>query len=125
MVYWVFIFTLIVEIWVYIKAYNLEYCHGLEIVITFNSVIVLILTVFIILISINGKYEKIALESEYETLLEYKSTPYYSQNEHYVSDITDWNKTISTGKSIQRDFWIGIFIPNIYDEFECISLKDK
>lgn len=123
MIYWVFILALIVEIYLYIKVYHLDYCSALELVILITTLIILILTIFIIGANIDGKHEKIALEAEYETLLEYKSRIDYIQNECYISEVIDWNITVSSGKSIQRDFWVGVFIPNIYDDFDVITLN--
>lgn len=123
MIYWLFILTLAIEILLYIKVYNLEH-NALEIAIQFTCIIILFLTIFIIFTNIQAKHEKYELEASYNTLLEYKSVSDYLQNEHYISDIIRWNTTISTGKSIQRDFWVGIFIPNIYDDFDIITLKE-
>lgn len=123
MIYWLFILTLVVEIFLYIKTYKLEFYNVLEIAIPFTGIIIFILTIFIIGANIQSKPEKYALESSYNTLLEYKSAQDSLQNEHYISDIISWNTTISSGKAIQRDFWVGIFIPNIYDDFDFITLK--
>lgn len=38
-------------------------------------------------------------------------------------DIQEYNETLAYNKQIQNDFWIGIFVPNIYDELEFIELK--
>lgn len=37
-------------------------------------------------------------------------------------DIDDWNTDLAWYKEAQDDFWIGIFIPNIYDSFNYIEL---
>lgn len=39
-------------------------------------------------------------------------------------DIQKWNEDLAYNKNAQRDFWIGIFIPNIYDQFEPITLRN-
>lgn len=118
MIYWLFILALIVEIFLYVKIYN----GALGVAIQITCIIILFLTIFIISANIQAKHEKYELETSYNTLLEYKSVSDYLQNEHYISDVLSWNITISSGKSIQRDFWVGIFIPNIYDDFDIITL---
>ena len=45
-------------------------------------------------------------------------------NKEYIDEIQNWNISISKNKKYQRDFWIGIFYPNIYDGFETIDLED-
>lgn len=57
-------------------------------------------------------------------MLDYKHVSDISQNEHYISDVVYWNATISEGKEMQRDFFVGIFIPNIYDDFDIITLNN-
>lgn len=39
-----------------------------------------------------------------------------------VKEIQSWNCDLAKGRENQRDFWIGIYIPNIYDDFEFIPL---
>lgn len=39
------------------------------------------------------------------------------------SEIEDYNSTVIKGKRMQRDFWYGIFYPNIYDCLEPIDYK--
>ena len=42
-------------------------------------------------------------------------------NKEVIDEIQDWNETITYYKNIQKDFWVGIFIPNVYDQFEIID----
>lgn len=125
MLYWIFIIALIVEIILYIKVFKLIYVSVLETIVPITlfitGIITIILTVFIIDGQIKSKPNKVELESMYRTLLEYKSDLNCTLNEHYISDVVFWNTTISVGKEMQRDFWLGIFIPNIYDEFDIIT----
>ena len=39
------------------------------------------------------------------------------------SEIEDYNSTVIKGKKMQRDFWYGIFYPNIYDCLEPIDYR--
>lgn len=42
-------------------------------------------------------------------------------NKEVIDEIQDWNESITYNKNIQENFWIGIFIPNVYDQFETID----
>ena len=42
-----------------------------------------------------------------------------------IEDIQDWNEDLASRKENQDDTWIGIFIPNIYDQFDFIELGGK
>lgn len=39
------------------------------------------------------------------------------------NDISAYNATVAKGKTMQRDFWLGPFYPNIYDDLELIDYK--
>lgn len=64
----------------------------------------------------------------------YDSLVYQAENHLYDDDIhvskkelanqiTSWNEDLAKGKINQRDLWIGIFVPDIYDEFEFIDIS--
>lgn len=38
-------------------------------------------------------------------------------------DIQAWNEDLARRKANQDDFWIGVFTPNIYDQFEFIEME--
>lgn len=37
-------------------------------------------------------------------------------------DIRLWNEDLSRNQEMQRDFWLGVFTPNIYDQFQYIDI---
>lgn len=39
-----------------------------------------------------------------------------------ADQITNWNEDLAKNKINQKDTWIGIFVPDIYDEFEFIPI---
>lgn len=39
-----------------------------------------------------------------------------------TKDIQDYNERLVWRQELQRNFWMGIFFPNIYDEFETIDI---
>jgi hypothetical protein len=40
-----------------------------------------------------------------------------------VDEVQKWNEDVRYYKAAQRDFWIGIFIPNVFDQFETIDYE--
>ena len=65
---------------------------------------------------------------------QYESLTYQLENNLYDNDndigkkelmdeIREWNEDLAYYKEIQRNFWVGIYHPNIYDNFEFIPLS--
>ena len=42
-------------------------------------------------------------------------------NKSVIDEIQHWNETIATKQAQQREFWTGIFTPNVYDQFKTID----
>lgn len=42
-------------------------------------------------------------------------------NKEVIDEIQDWNEDVTYYKNLQKDFWVGIFVPNVYDQFETIN----
>ena len=40
-----------------------------------------------------------------------------------VNQIREWNEDLAYYKEMQRNFWVGVFIPNIFDDFEFIPIE--
>lgn len=66
----------------------------------------------------------------------YKSLTYQLENDLYDNDndigkkalydeIREWNEDLAYFQAIQDNFWIGIFYPNVYDQFEFIDYGAK
>lgn len=69
-------------------------------------------------------------QKRYEALTyQYENDFYDNDNDvskkELVSEIQYWNSDLAYHKTIQRDFWVGIYYPNVYDQFEFIKLNKE
>ena len=92
-------------------------------------ILIVIVSCFVLIFSYIGIDGYIAKnEVRYETLVyQYENDIYDNDNDlgkrELMKDIQDWNEDLAKYQANQDDFWIGIYIPNIYDQFEYIELK--
>ena len=80
-------------------------------------------------------YNNVGVEASIEANKQrYESLVYQAENNLYENDndlgkkelvnqIQEWNENLARGKTLQDDFWVGIYIPDIYDQFEFIEYK--
>lgn len=89
------------------------------------AVLFMLIAIVICNIGVDAKIE--ANKQRYDSLV------YQAENNLYENDndlgkkdlanqIQEWNEYLARKKSLQNDFWVGIFIPDIYDEFEFIPM---
>lgn len=89
---------------------------------TFAMLLVLIFNY----INVDGQIA--ANEKKYESLVyQYENNVYENDNDvgkrELMVDIEEWNTDLARNRERQDDFWIGIFVPDIYDQFEFIEYK--
>ena len=67
----------------------------------------------------NKQYESLVFQVENNL---YEDDITESATRELVKEVQEWNCDLADKKVNQYDKWIGIFIPDIYDQFEFISL---
>ena len=95
-------------------------------IVGFLAVLASIVIIFFSHMGLDAKVEK--YNARYESLVyQYENDIYENDNDlgkkELMDDIQEWNEDLSYYKEIQYDFWLGIYYPNIYDQFEKIELK--
>lgn len=98
-------------------------------VITVISGIVIVIMIFILCeqyMSVDAYLEN---NRETYTALTYKIESGSCRDEfgllskELIDEVQEWNQDVRYCKKIQRNFWVGIFYPNVYDEFETIDYE--
>lgn len=124
MLFWTFVIIIIAGFVLF--TYDLE---NLGIAISAIGIFGIIASVVVLAINYIGIDGYIArMNTRYETLVyQYENDIYGNDNDlgkrELMVDIQNWNEDLSSRRERQRDFWIGIYIPNIYDQFDFIELK--
>lgn len=124
MLFWTFVIIIIAGFILF--TYDLE---NLGIAISTIGIFGIIISVVVLAINYIGIDGYIArMNTRYDTLVyQYENDIYDNDNDlgkrELMVDIQNWNEDLSSRRERQRDFWIGIYIPNIYDQFKYIELK--
>ena len=124
MLFWTFVIIIIAGFVLF--TFDLE---NLGITISVIGIFGIIASVVVLAINYIGIDGYIArMNTRYETLVyQYENDIYDNDNDlgkrELMVDIQNWNEDLSSRRERQRDFWIGIYIPDIYDQFEYIELK--
>lgn len=130
MLFWLFAIIAVVSfvlIWISIeKEWGWEDVFGFFMALSIICVIASLCVIASSYTGIDAEIEKYNIR--YEMLVyQYDNDFYNNDNEvgkyELVKNIQEWNEDLAYKKRIQRNFWIGIYYPNIYDQFEFISLE--
>lgn len=133
MLFWLFVIVMVIGALLLILDYHSLFNNDLAIdtgltmsIIGFVAVLSSIVIIFFSHMGLDAKVEK--YNARYESLVyQYENNIYENDNDlgkkELMDDIQSWNEDVSYYKELQYDFWLGIYCPNIYDQFEKIELK--
>ena len=93
-----------------------------------SGLVVLIMLIYVIdsHTNVNAKLEQ---NREVYNALTYKMESTTCRDEfgflskEVIDEVQEWNEDVRYYQSAQDDFWVGIFYPNVYDEFEIIDYE--
>lgn len=140
--FWLFVIILVIGAglivvgnmhWDYEKNKFL-YCHDDEITFAgwitsvISGLVVLIMLVVIICSHTNVE-AKLEQNREIYDALTYKMESTTCRDEfgflskEVIDEVQEWNKSVRYRQSAQDDFWVGVFYPDVFDEFETIDYE--
>ena len=130
MIFWLVVLSFVVSLWlaIYVEKRFGDY-SWLFLVIAFLSFLVSIIMLVVIVVN-NTNVDSYVAENQmrYEMLVyQYENDIYDNDNDlgkrDLMEDIRKWNEDLAYRRKAQDDFWVGIFYPNVHDQFEFIELK--
>ena len=125
MLFWSFVILFVVGIILY-NVFEFELSG--ELVSTLSG-LAIIISLFLII----GEYTTMDSYLE-KTREQYKAITYKIEsdscrdefgllNKEVIDEIQEWNKDVRFYQNIQDNFWLGIYYPNVFDEFETIDYE--
>lgn len=99
-----------------------------EVISVVSGLVALIMTVAICIGNFGAEADAAKYKERYDSLVyQYENEIYCDDNVVYdlLADIREYNEDIAYYQEIQDDFWIGVFYPNVYDQFELIELDEE
>lgn len=104
------------------------YIGGICLAIGIITVAISIVIMMVNYIPAEGEREMLEVRRE-SLVFQYDHDMYDNDNDigkkELMDDIQEFNMAINFDKRMQRDFWIGIYIPNIYDNLKLIDISAK
>lgn len=133
MLFWMTIIVMILGL----ILFEILFEHDFEISCTISGVIsglaaIALLIEIVVLcvnyIGVDGYIQR--MNTRHDMLVyQYENDIYDNDNDlgkrELIEDIQNWNEDLASRKENQDDAWIGIFIPDIYDQFEFIELGGR
>ena len=133
MLFWSFIILIVIGIVCFIVYENTmfddEWIFDMGVAIEVAGWVAVLASIIIFAVNyigLDGYIEE--NKARYESLVyQYENELYDNDNDigkkELMAEIQDWNEDLARHKANQDSFWIGIYIPDIFDQFEFIEYK--
>lgn len=78
--------------------------------------------------NVQANGDKAKMEQTYDALIYKMNSPdardeFGIMNKSIVDEIQTWNEELAFNKNMEHNFWIGSYIPDIYDDFDYIKYE--
>ena len=133
MLFWMTIIVMILGLILFevLFEHDFEFSCTISGVISGLAAIALLIEIVVLCVNyigVDGYVQK--MNTRHDMLVyQYENDIYDNDNDlgkrELIEDIQNWNEDLASRKENQDDAWIGIFIPDIYDQFEFIELGGK
>lgn len=130
MIFWLVLSLIVVclGLAVYLEKRFCDYSGPFLVIAIIGFIVAIIMLMVIIVENTNVDAYVAENQMRYEMLVyQYENDIYDNDNDlgkrDLMEDIQEWNEDLAYYRKAQDDFWVGIFHPNVYDQFEFIELK--
>lgn len=130
MIFWLVVLSIVVFLGlaVYVENRFGDYSGPFLVIASIGFIVAIIMLMIIIVENTNVDAYVAENQMRYEMLVyQYENDIYDNDNDlgkrDLIEDIQEWNEDLAYYRKAQDDFWVGIFHPNVYDQFEFIELK--
>lgn len=123
MIFWISLIIVILCIFFIKKWWNVYGNSNLkECLIVFSIAFV---SMWILIHIVIGSANLIYKTKMYQDQLtiKYEQLEANKNNKFIINDIINWNSDIKFNQKYQKNFWIGPYIPNIYDNYKTIEIE--
>lgn len=130
MIFWLVVLSIVIclGLAVYLEKRFCDYSGPFLVIAIIGFIVAIIILIVIIVENTNVDAYVAENQMRYEMLVyQYENDIYDNDNDlgkrDLMEDIQEWNEDLAYYREAQDDFWVGIFHPNVYDQFEFIELK--
>lgn len=129
MIFWLCVLIMVVGIVLWIVGYK-EYIDGMWMS---GSIVAIVFGITVLIMSICLCIEYSTVDANIAKNEElYKAITYKVESEackdelgllskEVIDEVQEWNKDVLYYQNMHDNFWVGIFYPNIFDQFETID----
>lgn len=130
MLFWLVVLSIVIclGLAVYLEKRFCDYSGPFLVIAIIGFIVAIIMLIVIIVENTNVDAYVAENQMRYEMLVyQYENDIYDNDNDlgkrELMEDIQEWNEDLAYRRKSQDDFWVGIFYPNVHDQFEFIELK--